>query len=136
MAHGDGLHFEVSAAQQTGYSNKLPSRQIFGEICFVSGVELVVVGKISAGDLDINEIVHSETGLSEKRFVGFEKIFDFVFDFFGGFAGLIETDVSRDVERVASENRATEGRLRRTVWQIDGAPLGSACRLAKEHREQ
>jgi hypothetical protein len=125
MADGDGLHFEMAAAEDGSYADEFASGQILGEITFVNGIEFVVVGEIGARNLDVDEIVHGESGLREQGFIRAEKIADFIFDFFGRFAGFrVKTDIPRDIQGVSDENRIAEGGLRRTAGQVDSAAFG------------
>src|SRR5580658_4473241 len=68
VADGDGLHFEMAAAEDGSYADEFAGRQILGEITFIDGIEFVVVSEIGARNLDVDEIVHGEAGLRKKGF--------------------------------------------------------------------
>jgi hypothetical protein len=130
VADGDGLHFEMAATEDGRDADEFAGWEILGEIAFVDGIEFVVIGEIGARNLDVDEIVHGETGLREKGFVGTEKIADFVFDLFGRFVGFgVKADASGNIQGVSDENGVAEGRLRQPSGQVNDPPFGLRVRL-------
>ena len=113
LLYGDRLHFEMPAAEDGRHANELPRGKFFGEVALINGVEFVVVGKIGARDLHIDQIVHRETGLTEERLVGSHEVDDLVLDLVGRFASLrIKPDIPGNIQRIPYQNGVAEGGLR------------------------
>src|SRR5271165_2186824 len=124
VPHGYRLHLEVSAAQQRTRSDKRPRWKIFGEICLVGGVELVVVSQVAAENLYIHQVVHRHVSLSQRGFVSVQQQLDLLLDFLRRFARFrIQPNAACEVQRVARQNGVTVGSLHRFVRQIDGPAL-------------
>ena len=124
-AHGDGLHFEVAAAEKGARTNESTRWKILCEVCFIGGIEFVVVGQVGAEDLHVDEIVHGHAGSGERSFVAIEQELDFILDFLRRLASLrIESDAPRQVEGVSGKNSVAEGCLDEPVGQVDGATRG------------
>src|SRR5271169_2782239 len=103
----------MTPAEDGSRADELACGKILGEIGAVRGVELVVEGKVGAGNLDVHEIVHGEAGLGQKSLVGVEEQLDLVFDFFRGLSRFrVETDISGNIKGIADKNGTAEGRLR------------------------
>src|ERR1700693_3043704 len=124
-ADGDGLKLEMAATQQCGCSNELARGQVLGsEVGAVDSVEFVEEREIRTGNLHVNQIVHGHSGLLESGFDLVEQNLDFVVDFGGRLARLIQADAPSQVQRIAGQNAVTEWQLRIGVGQVNGAAAG------------
>jgi hypothetical protein len=122
--NGYRLQFKMPAAQERSCADEFARWQILsGEVTAVGGVELVVEGKIGAGDLHVDQIIHAHTRLSERGFDAVEQKFEFLVNFRWSFAGLgIDADPPGEIERIPGEDGAAKRQLGIIVGKIDGTP--------------
>jgi hypothetical protein len=132
VADGDGLQLEMAAAQQRGRSDEFARGQVLGsEVGAVDSVEFVEEREVRAGNLHVDQIVHGHTGLLESGLDLIEQDLDFVVDFGGDLARLIQADPPCQVQRIAGQDAAAERRLRIIFGEADGPAAGLRGRLGK-----
>src|SRR6266404_4098617 len=131
-ADSNCLELKMAAAQQRGYANELARRQVLGsEVSAIDTVEFIEQRKVCARDLHINEVIHGQSRLFQDGLDLVEQDLDFVCDFGRRFAGFIQTDAPREVERVSGENAVTERKLRIGIGKVDGAARRLRGRLGE-----
>src|SRR5260370_24562280 len=110
---GDGLQLEMAAAQQCCCSDELARGQVLGsEVGAIDAVAFVEELEVRAGNLHVDQIVHGHTGLLESGPNLVEQDLDFVVDFGGRLARLVQADAPRPGQRIAGPNSVTEWQLR------------------------
>src|SRR5882762_5227194 len=112
-ANSNRLELKMAAAQQRRYPYKLARRQVLGsEVRPVDTVKFVEKRKVGAGNLHVDQVVHSHIRLGQYGLDLVEQDLDFVCDFRRRLARFVQTDASREVQRIAGQNAVTERQLR------------------------
>src|SRR6266446_2164991 len=129
---GNGLQLEMAAAQQCCCSDELARGQVLGsEVGAIDAVEFVEEREVRAGNLHVDQIVHGHTSLLESGLNLVEQDLDFVVDFGGRLARLVQADAPCQVQRIAGQNGVTEWQLRIGVGKVNSAAAGLRGRLGK-----
>src|SRR5580698_1416365 len=120
-ADGDGLQFEVAAAQKSGRSDKLARRQILSsEIALINRIELVEQRQIRARNLYVHQIVHRHARLGQSAFQAIEHELDLILDCRRRLARLwIQPDSSSQIKCVSGKYAVAEWGLHRFLRCIE-----------------
>src|SRR5258707_6752756 len=122
----------MAAAQQCCCSDELARGQVLGsEVGAIDAVEFVEEREVRAGNLHVDQIVHGHTVLLESGLNLVEQDLDFVVDFGGRLARLVQADAPCQVQRIAGQNAVTEWQLRIGVGKVNSAAAGVRGRLGK-----
>src|SRR5258707_6869843 len=130
----------MAAAQQCCCSDELARGQVLGsEVGAIDAVEFVEEREVRAGNLHVDQIVHGHTGLLESGLNLVEQDLDFVVDFGGRLARLVQADAPCQVQRIAGQNGVTEWQLRIGVGEVNNAAawvrarFGKCCHTRKQY---
>jgi hypothetical protein len=120
--HGNSHHLESAIQQQRRGAKKGARRKLPAKMFHVLGIKLIPECQISAKYLDPHKIVPPHACFSEDgRKIAEEKL-DFPFHLGRSVpGGRINTNTSRNVERVVDEDGVTERQVGRTICEIDYA---------------
>src|SRR5277367_305375 len=110
----------MAAAQKRCCANEFPRWVVLGlEVAHVDGIKFVEQRQISAGNLDIHQIVHRHSCLSQSPLQAVEHQLDFIFDFRWRLSGFwVQPDSSGQVQGIPSQYPVAERRLYRLLRRI------------------